>query len=238
MVGWHEVVERGGGDVGSVIAVQAAMPLFDRGAPGTGRARRRVPLRRQARLEAFRDRLRGRHRGGARGRVERRDAAERYRASASTNSGEVERIAQVSYDAGERGILELLDAYRTSSSARMRQAALDVAVRQAEIELEFVSGWEIPMSERRNQVRRAWSASCRACWRRATANRQRRRRRAADARRDELDRQERAVHGVSAARHRPDGSFRRASDAAADFAPVNAGRPAHRDDARSGRQRR
>jgi hypothetical protein len=43
------------------------------------------------------------------------------------NSGEVERIAQVSYDAGERGILELLDAFRTSSSARVRQAALDAA---------------------------------------------------------------------------------------------------------------
>ena len=57
---------------------------------------------------------------------------------------EIERIAQVSYDAGERGILELLDAYRTGASARVRQAALDAAVRQAEIELEFVSGWEIP----------------------------------------------------------------------------------------------
>ena len=57
---------------------------------------------------------------------------------------QIERIAQVSYDAGERGILELLDAYRTGSSARVRQAALDLAVRQAELELEFVSGWEIP----------------------------------------------------------------------------------------------
>jgi outer membrane protein TolC len=49
----------------------------------------------------------------------------------------------VSYDAGERGILELLDAYRSGASARVRSAALDAAVRQAEIELEFVSGWEI-----------------------------------------------------------------------------------------------
>jgi hypothetical protein len=38
----------------------------------------------------------------------------------------------------------LLDAYRSGSSARLRQAALDAGVRQAEIELEFVSGWEIP----------------------------------------------------------------------------------------------
>jgi cobalt-zinc-cadmium efflux system outer membrane protein len=76
--------------------------------------------------------------------VERRRVAERYRASALANVGDIERIAQVSYDAGERGILELLDAYRTSSSARVRQAALDAAAREAEIELEFVSGWEIP----------------------------------------------------------------------------------------------
>ena len=76
--------------------------------------------------------------------VERRDAAERYRTLAVTTSDQIERIAQVSYDAGERGILELLDAYRTGSSTRIRQAGLDLAVRQAEVELEFVSSWEIP----------------------------------------------------------------------------------------------
>ena len=38
---------------------------------------------------------------------------------------------------------QLLDAYRSGASARARQAALDAAARQAEIELEFVSGWEI-----------------------------------------------------------------------------------------------
>ena len=76
--------------------------------------------------------------------LERRDAADRYRAAALKTAMELERIAQVSYDAGERGILELLDAFRSSASARVRQSALDFAVRQAELELEFVSGWEIP----------------------------------------------------------------------------------------------
>jgi hypothetical protein len=66
--------------------------------------------------------------------VERR-APRGYRASAVTNAPQIERIAQVSYDAGERGILELLDA-RIGSTARVRQAALDAAVRRAEIELE------------------------------------------------------------------------------------------------------
>jgi outer membrane protein TolC len=76
--------------------------------------------------------------------IQRREVADRYRATAVNSADQIERIAQVSYDAGERGILELLDAHRTVSSARLRQAALDASVRQAEIELEFVSGWEMP----------------------------------------------------------------------------------------------
>ena len=76
--------------------------------------------------------------------IQRRTAAERYRAEAVDRAAQIEHIAQVSYDAGERGILELLDAYRIGASARVRQATLDAAVRQAEIELEFATGWEIP----------------------------------------------------------------------------------------------
>ena len=55
---------------------------------------------------------------------------------------ELERIAQVSYDAGERGILELLDAYLEQRRGQ-RRPLLDAAVRYAEIELELASGWEI-----------------------------------------------------------------------------------------------
>ena len=76
--------------------------------------------------------------------VDRRRAADRYRASALRASDDIERIAQISYDAGERGILELLDAYRTSGLARVRLATLEAVARTAEIELEFVSGWEMP----------------------------------------------------------------------------------------------
>ena len=63
---------------------------------------------------------------------------------ASADAADIERIAQVSYDAGERGILDLLDAHRTASAARLRQAQLDADARAAEIELEYVSGWELP----------------------------------------------------------------------------------------------
>ena len=131
-----------GGDLGSVVGVQATLPLFDRGRPERALAQARASQA-QAELDAFRAVLRADIAGARASAIERRRAAETYRASAAANAGEVERIARVSYDAGERGILELLDALRTSSSARLRQASLDAMARDAEIELEFVSGWEM-----------------------------------------------------------------------------------------------
>ena len=133
----------GSAQTGGVFTVQATVPLFDRAHPERALATARA-VRAQARIETFRLALRSEIAVWRTAVIERREVAARYRAAALGGSTEVERIAQVSYDAGERGILELLDAYRTGLSARIRQATLDAAVRQAEIELEFVSGWEIP----------------------------------------------------------------------------------------------
>ena len=110
----------------------------------SGRARRQRTAAATARLEIFRITLGAEIAAWRAAALARRSAADRYRASALTTAADVERIARVSYDAGERGILELLDAYRTSASARVRQAALDASAREAEIELEFTSGWEMP----------------------------------------------------------------------------------------------
>jgi cobalt-zinc-cadmium efflux system outer membrane protein len=130
-----------GGDVGSVISIHVSVPLFDRSRPERARAKAQA-ARGEADLAVFNITLRA-HITALRALVaERRDAADRYRAS-TTSSADLERIAQVSYDAGETGILQLLDAFRSGASVRARQAALDAAARQAEIELEFVSGWEI-----------------------------------------------------------------------------------------------
>jgi outer membrane protein, heavy metal efflux system len=133
----------GGGDIGSVVTVQASLPLFDRGRPERALALARGSQA-QARIDAFRQALRADIAALWSGIQERRQAADRYRSAAVDNAGQLERIARVSYDAGERGILELLDAYRTAALARVRQVALDLAVRDAEIELEFVSNWELP----------------------------------------------------------------------------------------------
>ena len=131
----------GAGDVGTVFSVHVPIPLFDHGQPERAVARAQA-TQAEAQLAAFNMALNARIASLHARVVERRTAADRYRA-ASGSSAELERIAQVSYEAGERGILELLDAYRSSANARAKQVRLDVESREAEIELEFVSGWEV-----------------------------------------------------------------------------------------------
>ena len=133
----------GTGDIGTVISVRISVPLFDRARPERAAAQARAAQVR-ADIETARLMLRAQIAGWRGALVARRDSAARYRTAVTANAEQIERIAQVSYEAGERGILELLDAYRVGASARVRQATLDAAVREAEIELEFVSGWEIP----------------------------------------------------------------------------------------------
>ena len=130
-----------GGDVGSVLTVHAAIPLFDRARPERTLAEARA-AQAEARAASFVTVLRGEVTALRAAVIDRREAASRYRAQALESAAQIERIAQVSYDAGERTILELLDAYRLGASARTRQASLDLAVRQAEIALGFATGWE------------------------------------------------------------------------------------------------
>jgi outer membrane protein, heavy metal efflux system len=119
------------------------VPLFDRGAPERAAALARASQVR-AEVEALRLSVRTQIAAWRAALIERRAIADQYRSTSGDAAQRVSRIAQVSYEAGEGSILELLDAYRTTSIARVRQAALDAAVREAEIELEFVSGWEMP----------------------------------------------------------------------------------------------
>lgn len=132
-----------GGDIGTVLSVHVAVPLFDRARPERAIARAQR-AEAEARLAAIEASLRSRIAGGHAIVTELRQAADAYRSSTVANSTQLERIAQVSYDAGERGVLELLDAFRSSAAARLRQVSLDATVRHAEIELELVSGQEIP----------------------------------------------------------------------------------------------
>ena len=131
-----------GGDVGAVIALQATIPIFDRARPEQALAAAQA-AEADAHAQAFRLALRADLAALRSAVLERRSALDRYRTAAAA-SDEIERIARVTYDAGELGILELLDAHRTAAEARIRQAVLDTATWEAEIELEYVSGWEMP----------------------------------------------------------------------------------------------
>jgi cobalt-zinc-cadmium efflux system outer membrane protein len=132
----------GGGDIGGIVSVHLALPLFDRGRPERALARARAGEA-SASADALRQVVRAEVGAWRATVLERRGIADRYRAAIASDMGDVERIAQVSYENAEGGILDLLDAHRTASAARVRQVLLDAAVREAEIELEFASGWEI-----------------------------------------------------------------------------------------------
>jgi cobalt-zinc-cadmium efflux system outer membrane protein len=133
----------GTGDIGTVVSLHVSLPLFARARPERAAALARAAQVR-AETERLRLSLRAQITGWREALLARRENAAAYRTAVTANAEQIERIAQVSYEAGERGILELLDAYRVGASARVRQIALDTAVREAEIELEYVSGWEIP----------------------------------------------------------------------------------------------
>ena len=100
----------GGGDIGSVFSIHLTVPLFDHAKPEQALAQARR-AQAEARTAAFEASLRTQVLA-SRDRFERRQTADNYRASTAASATQLERIAQVSYDAGERGILELLDAYR------------------------------------------------------------------------------------------------------------------------------
>ena len=127
--------------IGPVVAVHATIPVFDRARPERALAAAQA-ARAEAGVASFRAVLRGQVAALRDVVLQRRAAADRYRVEAVRSAAQIERIAQVAYDAGERGILELLDAYRLGASARVRQTTLDLALREAEIELAFATGWE------------------------------------------------------------------------------------------------
>ena len=222
-----------GGDMGSVFSVQATLPLFDHGQPEQALAVARA-RRAEAQLEALRVSMRAEIAALRTAVVERRGAAERYRAAA-VSSAELERIAEVSYDAGERGILELLDAYRSASVAQGRQTTLDVAARQAEIELGVCQRMGDSLMSAMKITSALVTAGCLflACNRESAAP-------AAEA--PTLDvtswtGTDRAVHGVSAARRRRDGALRGAPDAPRRLQRAERRAAEHRDDAGGGRRR-
>jgi cobalt-zinc-cadmium efflux system outer membrane protein len=128
--------DNSGRDRGGLVGVSVSLPLFDTGG------------REVARWQAERARVEA-----ERASIERQIRAEITRASemlalrqaavsedAIGAGDELMQIAEVAYREGEVGILELLDAVRTASRARMRSIELRRDARLAQIDLERAVG--------------------------------------------------------------------------------------------------
>ena len=125
-----------GRDRGGIFGVSLSLPVFDNGrrdvarwtAEATRIAAERASLERQIRGEIVR----------ASEALTLRQAAEA--ADRDAAGTELMQIAEVAYREGEVGILELLDAVRTSARARMRSIDLRLEVRLAQIAVERAVG--------------------------------------------------------------------------------------------------
>ncbi len=127
-------------DTGAVAGVSFSIPLFDRG-QGTSA----VATSEAAQLRAQRDVLARRAESEAESAlaeaVALREAEKAYRVAG--NPEELVTIARAAYEAGEMRILELLDAYHTALSARLKSIELSSGARRAEVELNRALGMEV-----------------------------------------------------------------------------------------------
>ena len=125
-----------GRERGAVFGLSLSLPLFDRG--GLDAARWEAE---GARVEAERIAVEGRIRAELRRGSE--ALALRQRALSEDRTSEEDelmQIAEIGYRDGEVGILELLDAARTSSRASVRSLEIRLEARLAEIALERAVG--------------------------------------------------------------------------------------------------
>jgi cobalt-zinc-cadmium efflux system outer membrane protein len=125
-----------GRERGSVFGLSLSLPLFDAGgreaarwaAARSGIEAERASLERQIHMEIVR----------ASEALALRQAA--VSADEEGTADELTRIAEVAYREGEVGILELLDAFRTSARSRVRSIELRLDARLAQISLERAVG--------------------------------------------------------------------------------------------------
>ncbi|MGH9160208.1 MAG: TolC family protein [Vicinamibacteraceae bacterium] len=123
-------------DVGGVFGVGVSVPLFD-----TGRREAARWSAERARAEAERASIEHEIRSEI---IRARETLELRQAAVSEDTeaagDELTAIAEVAYREGEVGILELLDAVRTASRARIRSIELRLDARLAQIALERAVG--------------------------------------------------------------------------------------------------
>jgi len=126
---------------GSVLGISLGIPIFDRN-QSAGLAAQAEEAAAAARREILLARAAGDVRARAAEERELRASAMAFRSNASTASEQLVEIAEVAYRAGEVGILELLDAYRSAVDADTERIDLELRARVAAIELLHAAGFD------------------------------------------------------------------------------------------------
>ena len=120
---------------GPVLGVSVDLPLFRK-----GRVEREVAEAKTVRAQERRNFLESQILAEVRSSHEtlrlRRKMAQDYRSQSSRRVQELEDIAEVAYEEGELGILDLLETRRVAHLARLQQLELEVAAKLAEVEFD------------------------------------------------------------------------------------------------------
>jgi cobalt-zinc-cadmium efflux system outer membrane protein len=142
-IGLKTVEERSNDDTRLLLSTSIPLPIINRAQGEILRAGANARVAR-AQYDIALDRARGDvaaawHRVRALHR-----AASEYRRDAQEPTEQLTRVAEAAYRAGETGILELVDAYRTAFEVQRRTLDLEMEVRLGRIELDRMVGSDSP----------------------------------------------------------------------------------------------
>ena len=135
---------------GVILGAGVSVPIFNRNRDELLRANAELAIL-DAQQALLVTRARGEVGGLAAEARELRDAARLFRDQALPTSERLTATAEAAYRAGEVGILELLDAYRTAVDAEVEAAELEQRARETEIELMRALGSRNQKAEGRKQ---------------------------------------------------------------------------------------
>jgi cobalt-zinc-cadmium efflux system outer membrane protein len=124
------------------IGFSIPLPIFNKGQTETARWRAEQE-RASARRDGLARRIRGEIASAVAALEARKAAIEQYRSEVNQAGLDLSKIARVSYEEGEIGILELLDSYRVNRQAMLRLVDLQVLAKEAQIELDRAVGEEV-----------------------------------------------------------------------------------------------
>jgi cobalt-zinc-cadmium efflux system outer membrane protein len=129
-------------DSGYVVSLTIPLPLFNRGQAETARAQAVAEKIRAERL-ALRQQIEAEVKGTYAALELRRRLAQDYSRELGQKGTDLAQIAQLAYQEGAQGILELVDAYRIALHSQLRAVELSAAAKQAQIELDRAVGEEV-----------------------------------------------------------------------------------------------